>query len=592
MSVADEASQEGERALARAAAVERTSPEEALALIEHALQIAGDRSFRARALILRARAHYFARDLAAATEAASEALTISESLGDVDGVVRARAALGAVFSALGHDEAALEQLDEGARLALHAGVSLEARVRVLAQRASALRDAGRLEQAIAAHARTLPLARDLARPLTISTLLLNQAATATRAGDLDLATRTLEEARATIDHHALDGLRDWLAALDAALALARGDFARARRRAEDGMHAGGDGDARVNSVRTWAQAVYRDPSAEADRDRARKMLGELVDQARERGWLGDLPAICLDLADLCERSGDLEGSVRWHREAWKARDLAEESGRERRLEAERLRIEMARLAIEAEQHRLQSEMLAEKNARLATLSEDRARLLAMVAHDLRSPLTAIYMCIEDQQRAKPEGHAARILKTISLATERMKTLIDETLSTDSIRRGQVSPSFHPVDAVDLVRRCLAGLSPLAERKRIGVRLDAPESLSVTTDAPALSRVVENLVTNALKFTPEHKSVRAIVRHEDSSVVIEVEDEGPGFPVDAAARDQLFELGSKGAARPTADEPSTGIGLSVVRDLVAALGGSVALGNREGGGARVTITLPG
>jgi signal transduction histidine kinase len=589
MTVSDEARREGELALARAAAIERTSPEESLALIERALQIASTPRIRAHALILRARAHYFARDLAAASEAAGEALTISESLDDVDGVVRARAALGAVFSALGHDEAALEQLDEGARLALHAGVTLEARVRVLAQRASALRDAGRLEQAIAAHEQTLPLARDLARPLTISTLLLNQAATATRAGDLDLAARALAEARTTIDHHALDGLRDWLAALDAALALAEGDFARARERASEGMHEGGDGDARVNAVRTWAQAVYRDPSAEADRERAKQVLGELVDQARERGWLGDLPTICLDLADLCERSGDLEGCVRWQREAWKARDLAEHSGRARRLEAERLRIEMARLAIEAEQHRLRSEILAEKNARLATLSEDRARLLAMVAHDLRSPLTAIYMCIEDQQRAKPEGRAATILKTISLATERMKTLIDQTLSTDSIRRGQVSPSFHPVDVVDLVRRCLAGLSPLAERKHIDVRLDAPESLSVTTDAPALSRVVENLVTNALKFTPEHKSVRAIVRREDSFALLEIEDEGPGFQGDS--REALFQLGAKGPARPTADEPSTGIGLAVVRDLVAALGGSVALGNREGSGARVTIKLP-
>lgn len=579
---------EGELALARAAAVERTSPETALALVDRVLEI-GDDTSRVRAWIQRARAHYFTRNLAAASEAASEALALGESMGDVDGIVRARAAQGAVFSALGHDEAALEQLDEGARLALHSGVSLEGRVRVLSQRASALRDAGQLDRAIAAHEQTLPLARDLGQPQTISTLLLNQAATATRAGDLDLAARALVEARMTIDRHALDGLRGWLSALDAALALAQGDFARARERASEGMQKGGDGDAHVNCVRTWAQAVYRDPQGAADRSRAREALSELFAEAKERGWLGDLPGIGRDLADLAEQSGDANDSVRWHREAWNARDLAERSRREQRLEAERLRMEIARLAIESEQHRVRSEMFADANQRLAKLSEERARLLAMVAHDLRSPLTAISMCVEDQQRSKPEGRAAAILRTIGLASDRMKTLIDQTLSTDSIRRGHVSPSMHPIDIVDLVRRCVAGLSPLAERKRITVSLEVPEAMSVTTDAPALSRVVENLVTNALKFTPEGRGVRAIVRREGSFVLFELEDEGPGFqPGEAEA---LFELGRKGEARPTANESSTGIGLSVVRDLVVALGGEVTLGNRESAGARVTVKLP-
>jgi len=348
----------------------------------------------------------------------------------------------------------------------------------------------------------------------------------------------------------------------------------------------------VNAVRTWAQAVSRHPSiSESERARAKDRLVSLVEEARGNGWVADLPAICRDLADHCERAGDLRASIQWHKEAAVAREVAERSRRQRRLEAERLHIELARLAVEADQHRLRSEMLAEGNTRLALLSEERARLLAMVAHDLRAPLTAIGMCVEHQTRALKDGRstdAGQTLETIAIATTRMTELIDAALSTDNIRRGRVSPRVHPFDVVDVVRRCVQGLAPLAARKDIRVQVTAGDPISLRSDAAAVSRIVENLVTNALKFTPRRRGVRVLVREEVPWTVVEIEDEGPGFP--EGADTELFELGKTGAIRPTEGESSSGIGLSVVRDLVGALGGSVTLGNRAEGGARVSVRL--
>ncbi|MGZ3475947.1 MAG: ATP-binding protein [Polyangiales bacterium] len=575
------------------------APEESLEQVQKALDLVADletpasRRVRGDALVQRARGLFFTRSLAAAGDAANAAATLFDELGDVDGLVRARAAQGSVFSALGHDDAAIELLEDGRRLAELPGVSLEARVKVLAQRASALRDCGRTDDALEAFEQTLPLAEELGRPVTIATLLLNHAATATRAGNHEIAERTLDKTRALVVQHCLGGLRGWLSALEGAVALAEGDFERARARAAEGIDAGGDGDARVNAIRTWAQAVSRHPSASGqERDRARARLVELVEEARKRQWLGDLPAICRDLADLSERVGDLAGSIRWHKEAVVAREVAERSRRQQHLEAERLRIELARVAVEAEQLRVRSEMLAEANKRLAILGEERARLLAMVAHDLRSPLTAIGFCVEQQRRDLVRGRATgegETLETIAFATARMTELIDAALSTDSIRRGSVLPRAHALDAVDLVSRCVQGLAPLAQRKSIRVEVIAPEPITFLTDAPALSRIVENLLTNALKFTPRGKEVRTTLRRERPFVVLEIADQGPGFlPGEIGA---LFELGKTGNARPTAGEVSSGIGLSVVRELVFALGGEVTLGNRNEGGAMVTVRLP-
>jgi len=582
--------------LSKAAELERTAPRESLVLADSVLERlpsanarAEVRRLRGDALVQRSRANFFDRNLAAAIDASMAAETSFEEIEDFDGVVRARAAQGAVFSALGHDEAALERLDGGARLAQRPSVRPASRLRVLSQRASALRDAGRVDEALEAFEPLLPVARTLGPAITTATLILNHAATANRAGHSDAAGRSLAEARLLIERESLDGLRGWLAALEGAAALANGDFERARTRALEGIDAGGDGDAHVNAVRTWAQAIARHPNVrDDDRRRARERLIELVEEARGRGWLGDLPAICRDLADLSERSGDLSGSIQWHKEAAVAREAADRSRRQQRLEAERLRIEVTRISIEAEQHRLRSEMLAEANARLAVLSEERAKLLAMVAHDLRSPLTAIGMCVTHEQRlqAGASDESKETLETIALATARMTELIDDALSTESIRHGQVSPRTHTVDLTDLVRRCVKGLLPLADRKEIRVSMSMPEALAFDTDAPALSRVVENLLVNALKFTPAGKAVQVTLGRDPLHVVLEVTDEGPGFVL--GELDKLFDLGRTGGARPTAGERSSGIGLAVVRDLVRALGGDVILGNRSEGGARVSV----
>ena len=590
--------------LSRAAACERTAPEAARALAEEALRhldgvsaSAEVRRARGDALVQRGRALFFLRQLSPACDAAVEAQATFATIEDTDGIVRALALQGGVFSALGHDEAALDRLEAGVRLAEDREVTTLARVRVCSQHAAALRDAGRHAGADAAFEALVPISRDYGGAAHVA-VLLNAGAAATRAGRLDAADERLAEARRLIEAGSLDGMKNWLAALEAGVLLARGDHAGAERRGAEGIDAEGDGDGRVNAVRTWAQAIARAPEVDlAACARAKGRLVELVEEAERHGWIGDLPAICRDLADLCERTGDFPESVRWHKEAAIARDAADQSRRKQRVEAEQLRLDLARVAVEAESQRIRSETLADLNASLRASSEERERLLAMVAHDLRSPLTAIRICVQHQRRKDRLQPNVRpnpeVMETIHLATSRMVELIDDALSTDSIRRGHVLPRRYEVDLLDLVRRCVRGLSPLAARKKIQIDVLCDGPVSIESDGPSLSRVFENVLTNALKFSPIGGRIVATVRLEASVAVLVVEDEGPGFaPTEVGT---LFEFGRKGTARPTADETSSGIGLTVVSDLVRALGGDVALDNREDSiaerGARVVIRVP-
>lgn len=243
--------------------------------------------------------------------------------------------------------------------------------------------------------------------------------------------------------------------------------------------------------------------------------------------------------------------------------------------------------------RLQRE-LAQQNEALRRAHEEKDRVMRTVAHDLRGPLSAIRYNLEYLSRALAGRLATRereSLERLRDVSARMARLLDELLvtsgpaavSTPALRR-------QPVALDELLAGTVQLCEPMAARKRIGVVLRADTVMPpVAADRDRLQQVVLNLIDNALKFSPPGGTVSVSLARREREAVVCVRDQGPGIP--PAERQRVFEPYARGSARPTAGEPSTGLGLAICRSLVEAHGGRIWVEHAPDGGAAVCFTLP-
>jgi two-component system sensor histidine kinase/response regulator len=148
-----------------------------------------------------------------------------------------------------------------------------------------------------------------------------------------------------------------------------------------------------------------------------------------------------------------------------------------------------------------------------------------------------------------------------------------------------------VNLSDAAARVVRQHQPAARRKQLGLHVVfPPDGTNVQADAPALNQVLDNLLSNAIKFSPPGKQIRLTVCPPGARFVeCQVQDEGPGFS--EPDRTRMFRRYSRLSARPTGGEPSTGLGLSIVRKLVLAMQGELACESTPGNGATFAFRLP-
>jgi signal transduction histidine kinase len=213
--------------------------------------------------------------------------------------------------------------------------------------------------------------------------------------------------------------------------------------------------------------------------------------------------------------------------------------------------------------------------------------LSRLAHDLRAQILVakghaelIYDDAADDSRQR--WRARKVLK----ACEQMKQLVDRHLGSASDQR---SPS-EEVDLGRLVEERVS-LHELQAREK-AIELNAvrrTESIGTVTDVVALRRVLDNLIINAIKYSRPRSTVTVGAASNEETVSLSVSDQGPGIPEREV--DVLFEEYSLGSANPTAGEPRSGLGLAVVQQLVADLGGHVDVQSQLGQGSTFTVILP-
>lgn len=241
---------------------------------------------------------------------------------------------------------------------------------------------------------------------------------------------------------------------------------------------------------------------------------------------------------------------------------------------------------------LQREM-ARKNAELSMLNAEKNRLLGIAAHDLRSPLGVILTYsefLENEAAEVLDSEQREFVSAIRTTSQFMISLLDDILDVSQIEAGQLILDLRATDLVALVRRNVGLNRVLAARKQIALRFQpAVETLHVTVDAIKVEQILNNLIGNAIKFSPARTQVDVRLGASDGSVTIEVEDQGPGIP--PADLSKLFKPFSKTTVRPTAGEKSTGLGLAIVRRIAEGHGGEVRVESEVGRGSRFILSLP-
>jgi len=227
--------------------------------------------------------------------------------------------------------------------------------------------------------------------------------------------------------------------------------------------------------------------------------------------------------------------------------------------------------------------------RLRRLEQLRDDLTQMVVHDLRNPLTVIcgfLEILEFHEARKLSANTRALVMVARRSAEDLLNMIGSILDVSKLGAGEMKLQREPCDLVALVRAVLATTQPLPDQRT--VTLDAPEPpVNITADAALIRRVLQNLLGNALKHTPEGGAVRIAVTRSGSEIRIAITDSGPGIAPEFHQR--IFE--KFGQVEDRKHRQGTGLGLTFCKLAVEAHGGHIGVESEVGQGSTFWLALP-
>ena len=241
-------------------------------------------------------------------------------------------------------------------------------------------------------------------------------------------------------------------------------------------------------------------------------------------------------------------------------------------------------AIENARHQEESARLLEE---VQQLHRSRERFFAMVNHELRNALAAVYGWSEMLVRKKDPATVPRAAFEVLDAAQHAVALINDLLDLSRLDEDRLKPAIRAVDPVSMAKRAMGRVTPAADLKQITLHLaPSPELPNCETDANRVEQILVNLLGNAIKYSPERSVVEVSIAAREGRVVYQVEDEGPGVPPSDVER--IFDIY---VTKVGEESRGLGLGLPLSRRLARLLGGELHAVSRPGKGGRFILEVP-
>jgi len=243
--------------------------------------------------------------------------------------------------------------------------------------------------------------------------------------------------------------------------------------------------------------------------------------------------------------------------------------------------------------RQQHDALERSNRSMSVLHEERGAFLQIAAHDLKNPTAAIISYVDllrERWHAWDDEKKLMRLGNVRSMAQLIFDIIRNLLDINAIESGHYALRPVSLDARESIQGVCDTFRQRCETKDIRLHLELPPTpLKIMADKTALHQIIDNLVSNAVKYSPHGRNVYVRLEEESGHALFQIRDEGPGISEEDQAR--LFRKFTRLSARPTGGEHSTGLGLSIVKSIVEASGGQVGCISRLGEGATFFVCLP-
>lgn len=251
---------------------------------------------------------------------------------------------------------------------------------------------------------------------------------------------------------------------------------------------------------------------------------------------------------------------------------------------------IARIKVGARIVRLERQLI-EKQRELSGINEMKNKFIGIVAHDLRNPVISIRgfseLLLKDTVTLNSEQK--EFLNIIHTTSRNMLAMINDLLDISRIETGNMQLSLENGSLTDLITDRIKLIKLQADKKHITIHQDFSPVSHVAFDAQRLGQAVDNLITNAVKFSPSGSNVFLSLKQDGDLVKFSVTDEGPGIPREE--QHLLFSEFHRLSVRPTGGETSTGLGLAIAKKIIEAHNGMIEFETQEGMGSTFSLILP-
>jgi signal transduction histidine kinase len=233
--------------------------------------------------------------------------------------------------------------------------------------------------------------------------------------------------------------------------------------------------------------------------------------------------------------------------------------------------------------------LQDQNELLEELNHEKDTLMNIVAHDLKSPLNRISGLTQLLEKDGNPQSTKEYLDIIKKTTKSGLTLIADLLDLNAVSESKLKPEYKETDIQKIIDVRVESYKQAAGAKNITINKANKGELKVVTDSEFVSRILDNLLSNSIKFSHPNSEVIIDCGTKKNEFFISVKDSGPGFS--EKDKNQMFQKFKRLSAQPTASESSNGLGLALIKNLVDRLGGKIELLSEPRQGSEFIITIP-